>query len=513
MARLKFSYTVAITGIVVGMHAILLPILYFSLSQVVRASHESLFLDHARTFTRMIADQLEAEGPDAANQHIGDLLDLAMLNGTGVYAEYIDEHRHVRSLLGPADFAMPLLQDFAYGEHGDRLYYMKVPLSVGGHAAELRMAFDESPTEERIKLASRRMLLTLCAYFGVSLLIAMIVGVRLSRPIRRLQIASKQIASGDYGERLLIESSITELHDMAVDMDHMRHTLVDVNEQIRAEIGEKERAEAQRRDLENELRHRQRIETVGTLAGGIAHEFNNALVPITLFTEAALADLHDVEPGRQDLGPIRQDLSRVLASARRAREVVRKILVFSHKYGDATLAVVDVQAVVEESLKLFSALVPSSVIIRTEIESPVWPVMADAALLQQLVMNLCLNGFQALRDKNGVLTIGLCNSDGAQAPAGTAPMTRLVELWVRDNGRGMDQATAGRIFEPFFTTRQVGQGTGLGLSVVHGIVESFGGRITVETAVDRGSQFTVFLPAAENAVAGVARSGVTEEPV
>ena len=394
---------------------------------------------------------------------------------------------------------MPLLQDFHYGEHGDQMYYMKVPLSLRGHAAELRIAFDERPTEERIKLASRRLLWTLCGYFGVALLLAVILGVRLSRPIRQLQQTSKRIASGDYGERLQIESSIEELHDMAVGMDHMRHTLVDINEQMRAEMKEKERAEAQRRDLENELRHRQRLETVGTLAGGIAHEFNNALLPITLFTEAAIADLHDDESSRQNLRSIREDLSRVLASARRARDVVRKILVFSHKYGDATLAIVDVRAVVDESLKLFSALVPSSVNLRKEIASTTWPIKADAALLQQLVMNLCLNGFQALRGRDGALTIGLRNIDDP----------RSVELWVQDNGHGMDEATVERIFEPFFTTRSVGDGTGLGLSVVHGIVESFGARIAVESAVDRGSIFRVFFPVAEDAAAGVARSGVT----
>jgi len=487
---MRIPLTAAVAAIVVLIHAAALPALYFALSGVVRTSHERLFIDHARTFARMLAEQLELEGPAPAPQRIRDVLDLAILNGDGVYAEYLDDRGSVRSQLGRAGLDMPAQQDFNFNEHGDHVYFLKLPISARGHFAELRVGFDETPTEESIKLALRRMLTILAAYSGVSLLIAALLGLRFSRPIRELQNTSRAIASGDYAKRLQVESRVAELQDLTADLDHMRRTLVGVNELLRSEMIEKERAELRRRELENDLRHRQRLETVGTLAGGIAHEFNNALLPIILFTEAALEDL----PGT---APVREDLSRVLGSARRARDVVRKILTFSHKVEGTTLNVVDLAVVVDEALNLFSALAPSSVIVTTECEARSAPVRGDASLLLQMVMNLCVNGYQALGERDGRLTIGLRRVSPAGAQAGSTGAQ--AELWVRDNGHGMDEATVARIFEPFFTTRGVGQGTGLGLSVVHGIVESCGARIAVETAVAAGTTFHVFFPIVEEA--------------
>ena len=261
----------------------------------------------------------------------------------------------------------------------------------------------------------------------------------------------------------------------------MRRELVGVNDRLEQKIKEKEISEARRDELQKQLRHRQRLETVGTLAGGIAHEFNNVLVPIILFTDTALQDL---PPGSAS----RSDLERVLAAARRAKNVVQKILTFSHVLGDAALAPIDLRTVVSESIVLFSALAPSSIEIRTEIAEKLPLVRADATLAGDIVMNLCTNAYQAMQRRKGVLTVGLRSSCARRAGA-AAPS---VELWVSDTGHGMDQATVDRIFEPFFTTRAVGQGTGLGLSVVHGIVEIFGASITVETALGVGTTFRIF---------------------
>jgi signal transduction histidine kinase len=232
------------------------------------------------------------------------------------------------------------------------------------------------------------------------------------------------------------------------------------------------------------LRHRQRLETVGTLASGIAHEINNVLVPIILFTDTVLKD-----PALS--GASRADLERVLAAARRAKDVVKKILTFSRELDEAKLALIDLRGVVTEGLNLFSALAPPSVEIRTEIDQAVPLVKADATLALHLVINLCTNAYQAMEGAEGVLTVGLRYreraGEGAITPA-------CVEFWVSDTGHGMDPDTVERIFEPFFTTRSVGQGTGLGLSVVHGIVESFSASITVETKIGVGTTFRIFFP-------------------
>ena len=270
----------------------------------------------------------------------------------------------------------------------------------------------------------------------------------------------------------------------------MRRELVGVHDSLQEKIREKEISEARRDELQKQLRHRQRLETVGTLAGGIAHEFNNVLVPIILFTDTALQDL---PPGSAS----HSDLERVLASARRAKNVVQKILTFSHVLGDTKLAPLDLRNVVAESVVLFSALAPPSIEIRTDIAEQVPLVRADATLAGDLVMNLCTNAYQSMQGTAGVLTVGL------RVPPSTVGAHPSVELWVADTGHGMEQATVERIFEPFFTTRPVGQGTGLGLSVVHGIVESFGASISVETSPGAGTTFRILFPAiAESAPSG-----------
>jgi signal transduction histidine kinase len=489
MARVSASLATAVTIAVIAVHAVLLPVLYFSLGRVVRTSHEHLFIDHARTFSRVLADQLEMQGVASSPQRIGDLLDLAILNGEGAYAEYVANGVRIRSPLGQANLQMSRKQDFIFGDNNDHVYFIKLPIISGEQVGELRLGFDEQPTEERIAQALHRTLVALASFLAISLLIAIGIGLSVARPLRHLQRMSRHIASGEYGQRLHVDSRIRELQELAVDMDDMRRALVGVTVQLRSEIQEKEAAEARRQELENRLRHRQRLETVGTLAGGIAHEFNNALLPIVLFTESALQDLpvSDV---------MRADLQRVLRSARRAREVVRKILMFSHKFGEAELELVDLRSVVAESLSLFAPLVPSNVEIEKLIEEPPLPIMADASLVLQLVMNLCVNAYQAIGSKHGKVTIGVRNRHRSSELPLRVPPGDYVELWVQDTGHGMDPATAERIFEPFFTTREVGQGTGLGLSVVHGIVEAFNATILVDTMAGAGSTFRVFFPIA-----------------
>jgi two-component system, cell cycle sensor histidine kinase and response regulator CckA len=147
---------------------------------------------------------------------------------------------------------------------------------------------------------------------------------------------------------------------------------------------------------------------------------------------------------------------------------------------------------VAEALHLFSVLAPPTIEIRTEIDESLPFVRADATLASHLLMNLCTNAYQAMEGAKGVLTIGLRYQEHANVGSLAQPR---VEVWVRDTGRGMDSATVERIFEPFFTTRSVGQGAGLGLSVVHGIVDSFGASIMVESKIGVGTTFRIFFPA------------------
>src|SRR5580704_11207243 len=360
MARLRTSFANVVAVCVVALHLILLPALYYGLGYVIRKSHEDLFIEHARTFARVLADEFELGVALESGSRTEDLLDLAIVHGDGRYAELVDSGHSIVSKLGSPSIKAPRHTDLSFAEGGDDIYFVVLPIVHAGRSAELRLGFDEQPTEERIHLALNRMLAALAVYFGVAMVIAILLSRRMSRPIHRLQDVSRSIASGDYAQALQIATGIRELHELAADLENMRRELVGVNDRLQAKIREKEISEIRREELQKLLRHRQRLETVGTLAGGIAHEFNNVLVPIILFTETALQDL---PPG----SVARSDLERVLASARRAKDVVKKILTFSRELGDSKMSAVDLRVVLAEGLVLFSALAPSSIEIPTEI--------------------------------------------------------------------------------------------------------------------------------------------------
>jgi signal transduction histidine kinase len=485
MARLRATFWIYVTACVVVVHLVLLPALYFGMGYVIRESHEDLFVEHARTFSRVLADEFEVGAAMDSQKRIEDLLDFAITHGGARYAELNDRGRSIRSVYGSSDIKAARSTDLSFGEGGDGIYFVVRPIEHAFHRAELRLGFDEQPTQERIQLALTRMLWLLAGYLAVAIAIAIILSHRLSRPIQRLQAVSRAISSGDYTRALNVITGIRELHELAVDLEAMRHELVGVNDRLEAKIKEKEISEVRREELQKQLRHRQRLETVGTLASGIAHEINNVLVPIMLFTDAALQDLPPSAAPRANL-------ERVLAAARRAKDVVKKILTFSRELGEAKLALIDLREVVAEALHLFSVLAPPTIEIRTEIDESLPSVRADTTLAAHLLMNLCTNAYQAMEGAKGMLTIGLRYEEHANVGGILQPR---VELWVRDTGRGMDSATVERIFEPFFTTRSVGQGAGLGLSVVHGIVESFGASITVESKISVGTTFRIFFPA------------------
>jgi two-component system cell cycle sensor histidine kinase/response regulator CckA len=243
------------------------------------------------------------------------------------------------------------------------------------------------------------------------------------------------------------------------------------------DITDIKRAEAERRLLELQLQHAQRLDALGTLAGGAAHEINNALVPAIALTKVVAS--HLPEESRD-----RRNLATVLAGAERARDLVKQILAFSRKAdGERRHARVDLAAVVRDALGLMRATVPTSIRLVDEI-APAPPVLGDASQLHQVVVNLVNNAAHAIGEAHGTITVGLrVDADGA-----------VVRVFVADTGCGMDEATRARIFEPFFTTKEVGKGAGLGLAVVHGIAKEHGGRIEVESAPGNGARFDLVLP-------------------
>ena len=256
------------------------------------------------------------------------------------------------------------------------------------------------------------------------------------------------------------------------------------------DITDHRRAEKAQARLETQLRQAQKMEAIGTLAGGIAHDFNNILGAIIGNADLARMDMAADHPAQESL-------SEISKAARRAGDLVRQILSFS-RLQKPRREIVQLQPVIKEALKLLRAAIPSTVEIQSELEAEGPTVLADPTQVHQVTMNLCTNAYHALPQRDGRLTVkfGVIDVDDVLASQhAELRVGRYLRLSVTDNGHGMDRPVLDRIFEPFFTTKVAGQGTGLGLSVVHGIVKSHEGAITVYSAPGQGTTFHVYFPA------------------
>jgi signal transduction histidine kinase/CheY-like chemotaxis protein len=266
----------------------------------------------------------------------------------------------------------------------------------------------------------------------------------------------------------------------------------------------------------------ERLATVGQLAAGIAHDFNNILTPIVIYTEFTRRSLpKEAEASIRHLGE-------VLKATTRAKELIMQILTFSRQRETGEHKPVRLQPIIRETLLLLRAGLPATIEIHEQIDDNAGPVLANSTQLHQVLMNLCTNAQHAMHGKGGTLTVALDSvfigdtavdavsmnersangcSNGEQQTSragwnfalGNPHLANLavgpyVRLRVCDTGHGMDSSTLARIFEPFFTTKQRGEGTGMGLAVVHGIVHAHGGEILVESAPGDGSKFTIYLP-------------------
>jgi signal transduction histidine kinase/CheY-like chemotaxis protein len=256
------------------------------------------------------------------------------------------------------------------------------------------------------------------------------------------------------------------------------------------DITRRKKIEEERKRLEERLYHVERMESIGTLAGGIAHDFNNILGAIMGYTEMAIQ-------GLDKNSPLRRYLDQVFKAGERAKDLVKQILSFSRQSEERPHPL-RVSPIVKEVMKLIKASLPSTIKIRQDIQSELDIVLADPTQIHQILMNLCTNAAHAMRETKGELKVSL-------VPVNIEPPDNLIihhdlspgkylRLTVSDTGVGIDKEIMDRIFDPFFTTKKYGEGTGLGLSVVYGIVKSYGGAITVESEVGKGTEFNVYLP-------------------
>lgn len=276
--------------------------------------------------------------------------------------------------------------------------------------------------------------------------------------------------------------------ELLKELGTLRKQMKEVIQESEAERGN---TEEDRKNFEIRFRKAQRMEAIGALAGGIAHEFNNILSPIVVHTEIALLDLPDDSP-------LRTNLEEVLKAGDRARDLTGQILALSRQEEEEPYPL-KISPIVKEGIKLIRASLPATIRIQSRINTKSDTILVDPTKVYQVLMNLYMNAEHAMREKGGELTVSL---DDMHIDAKTAsPIPGLdpgsyIRLSVCDTGHGMNRAIMGKIFEPHFTTKK--KGTGLGLSLVHDIVKSYKGAINVDSAPGKGTTFEIYFPVYES---------------
>ncbi|HHP7235045.1 MAG TPA: ATP-binding protein [Desulfobacterales bacterium] len=290
-------------------------------------------------------------------------------------------------------------------------------------------------------------------------------------------------------EREKVTSINRELEQRVVERTSQ---LLQTNENLHREMTAHIEAQKENEQLQRQLHQAQKMEAIGTLAGGIAHDFNNILSAVMGYAEMVLMQS---ESGSETA----QNLQQVLKASNRAKALINQILTFSRQKVGET-GPLEVTPIVKETIALLRASLPKNISIHSDIAPDLYTISADATQVHQILMNLCTNAAHAMEPEGGVLEVFLKNvrigpEDVVRFPG--VHSGDFLLLGVRDTGHGIDPLVIDRIYEPYYTTKEPGKGTGMGLSVVHGIVKSYGGSIAVESRPGKGTRFDLIFPRRE----------------
>ena len=396
--------------------------------------------------------------------------------------------RHHRRILYVERHAADIdLTTAHFAEHADHLDLTIVGSSTEALALLGGAAFDLILTDLRMPDMNALELLRTLRQRAVSVPVIVVTG----KGDENTAVAALKLGAYDYIVKR--DEYLTQL-PYAIDNAVARFQLGTVNDRLRTELVERERAEAERSRLTEELRQAQKIESLGRLAGGIAHDFNNLLTVIQGNTDLMRFDLHEGDPLRESVDDIR-------AAVARAADLTRQLLIFSRRQ-ILHPRVLDLNASITESTKMLRRLLGEDIELVTLLDSHLGAVKADPGHLDQVIVNLAVNARDAM-PHGGKLTIETRDTTIEHADAERHPALRpgpYVLLVFSDNGIGMTDEILPHIFEPFFTTKEQGKGTGLGLSMVHGIVQQSGGWIRVSSEPAQGTTFEIYLPRVQEPV-------------
>ncbi len=330
------------------------------------------------------------------------------------------------------------------------------------------------------------------------LIISFLVSRMITGPITKLQKGVKIIGQGNLNYRVGTDSK-DEIGDLSRAFDKMAEDLMKTT----TSIDELNKEIVERKKLEAQLQQSQKMESIGTLAGGIAHDFNNILSPIMIHSEMVMMKL---SPDSS----IQFNLKEILKAAERATDMVKQILTFSRQK-KGKRAAIKINPTLKEVLEMLRSSIPTTIDIHQDLKAESDIVLADPTQIHQILLNLATNAAHAMREKGGTLKVSLVQEDlDSEAVTEYSDLNpgSYLKLIVSDTGSGIDDETMQRIFEPYFTTKGPGEGTGMGLAVIHGIVKNYGGDITVESELGKGTTFNVYLPRIEADVSPVEEPSV-----
>jgi signal transduction histidine kinase len=340
---------------------------------------------------------------------------------------------------------------------------------------------------DKINKINTILYITILLTFFVGIIIAVRLMMSITKPTQELVNATRAIASGDLGYTVSYKDR-TEFGEIASNFNAMSLALKESYEKLQDEIVERKQAQEKKKELEDQLLHSQKLEAVGQLAGGVAHDFNNILTAIMGY-----GDLIQLEMKEDD--PLKIDIAHILTSAERAAHLIQSLLAFSRKQIINTQPV-NLNEIVSGVGKLLLRVIGEDIKLKTVLAGVDITVMADPGQIEQVLMNLATNARDSMPE-GGTLSIeiGHIEIDEEFTKAhGYGKPGKYALISVTDTGEGMDKETRQRIFEPFFTTKEVGKGTGLGLSTVYGIIKQHDGFIDVYSEPGKGTKFMIYLP-------------------